>query len=693
MIGFLNQTILLAFPASLIPLLIHIFNRRRLKKLDFSSVQLLKTFEKTKLKRIRLKELILLILRCLIIFLVVVAFARPTWRGSLGVVSSSAQTSAVILLDNSFSTGYETREGSILDIGKRRSKELLKIFEENDEVSLVVFNSELELLNPQPTSDKMALSNLIKEVPTSFFTTDMNGALAFAREKLEGSKSMNKEIYLLSDLNRSGWLGEGMTSFKDQNVRLYIVKLWGEKKKNLSIIKTDSGEDLIIKDSPFELRAEVCNFSQDKIEDLLVALYLNKKRVSQTDVDLQPQSKMDLGFVQTENKIGIHNGFFEIEDDELLVDNRRYFTFYLPEKIKVLVLGEDQKDNYYINLALNPAEEKDWHFEVESVTIRSGANFVFSEYDVVILSNVGSLKKGHLNELDAFLKGGGGLILGLGGGIDLKSYNQNIMEKFFGAKISRFVSSEKGFSTLGKIDFDHPVFRVYKDEEEVPLVRFFSYFDFPEDKEQKVLARLKNQKPIFLEKDYGLGKILLFLSSFDSEGNDMVLHTFFVPFVHRCVEHLSRSRFSLGFEKDFLVGEEVERELFPSLFGKKLKLVDPRGKEFFLKPDFSQRNLKVKIAQTNSPGIYSVLADGLIVDQFALNLDPLESDLEVLTQKEIKKFLEGWNVVFVNPQDDLEKSIKASRYGRELGKAFLWLVFLLLFLELFLSRTGGGKEI
>ena len=214
------------------------------------------------------------------------------------------------------------------------------------------------------------------------------------------------------------------------------------------------------------------------------------------------------------------------------------------------------------------------------------ANFAFSEYDVVVLSNVGSLKKGHLNELDAFLKGGGGLILGLGGGIDLKSYNQNIMEKFFGTKISRFVSSEMGFSTLGMIDFDHPVFRVYKDEKEVPLIKFFSYFDFPEDKGQKVLARLKNQKPIFLEKEYGLGKILLFLSSFDSEGNDMVLHTFFVPFVHRCVEHLSRSRLSLGFQKDFLVGEEVERELFHSLFGKKLKLVDPERKEFFLKPTY-----------------------------------------------------------------------------------------------------------
>ncbi len=692
MIGFLNPLILLATPASLIPLLIHIFNRRRLRKLDFSSIQLLKSFEKTKLKRIRLKELILLILRCLIILLIVVAFARPSWKGNLGMVGSEAQTSAVILLDNSFSTGLETKEGSILEIGKKKASELLNVFGEKDEISLVVFNSKLELLTFFPTSDEITLKNLIKEVSSSFLSTDIKKALAFAKEKLKSSKSMNKEIYLLSDLNRAGWLGEDLSSPGDEDIRLYVLNLWGEKKKNVGIVQTGLGEELILKNSPFKLNAELRNFSLDKEDDLLVALYLDKKRVSQTDVDLEPQSGFDLGFVHSEDSVGLHHGFFEIEDDELLVDNRRYFTFYVPEKIKVLVLGENSRDNYYLDLALNPTEENNWRFDINSTTVKSLSEPSFSGYDVVILSNVKSLNSIQSSNLETFLKGGGGLVLGLNEKVDLKFYNQKIMKKYLGTTISKDLTQKKeGFSLLDKIDFDHPIFKIYKDEKGIPLIKFFFHYDSPEKRGLKVLARLRNGKPIILEKGYGLGKVLVFLSSFDSEGNDLVLHTFFVPFLHRCVEYLCKTRFSLGFDKDLFVGTEIERELNPSFFGKKIKLVDPQKKEIFLKPDFIQQKLKVKIPETTLPGIYSVLADSLTVDQFAVNLDPLESDLEVFKEEEIKKLLKGWKTFVINPQDNLKERIKSFRYGKELGKAFLWSVFLLLFLELLLSRTKRGK--
>ncbi len=245
---------------------------------------------------------------------------------------------------------------------------------------------------------------------------------------------------------------------------------------------------------------------------------------------------------------------------------------------------------------------------------------------------------------------------------------------------------------MGKIDFDHPIFQVYKDEKEIPMVKFYYYFDCPEKRGLKVLVRLRNEKPILLEKSYGLGKILVFLSSFDSDGNDLVLHTFFVPFVHRCVEYLSKTRFSLGFDKDLLVGTKIERELDPSFFGKKIKLVNPQKKEFFLKPDFVQQKLKVRVPETSLPGIYSILADNLTVDRFALNVDPSESDLRALKDQEIKKILKGWNIIFINPQDDILERIKSSRYGKELGKIFLWSAFFLLFLELFLSRTKGEEK-
>ena len=78
MLGFLNSTILLAAAAALIPLIIHLFSRRRVKIVPFSSLRHLKAMQRRQVRRLRIRQLLLLIIRMLIILAVVLAFARPT---------------------------------------------------------------------------------------------------------------------------------------------------------------------------------------------------------------------------------------------------------------------------------------------------------------------------------------------------------------------------------------------------------------------------------------------------------------------------------------------------------------------------------------------------------------------------------------------------------------------------------------
>ena len=110
---FLNPSVLFGLIAASIPILIHLLNLRKLKKIEFSSLDFLKELQKSKIKKVKIKQWILLLLRTLIIVFLVLSFSRPSVKTNLfGASGSTAKTTAVILLDNSFSMGVVTDKGS-----------------------------------------------------------------------------------------------------------------------------------------------------------------------------------------------------------------------------------------------------------------------------------------------------------------------------------------------------------------------------------------------------------------------------------------------------------------------------------------------------------------------------------------------------------------------------------------------------
>ncbi len=135
MLSFLNSTVLFAAAAALIPLIIHLFSKRRVKVIEFSSLRHLKAMQRRQVRRLKIRQLLLLILRMLIILGVVLAFARPTLQE--GGVGSHASVSAVILFDNSASMNRYVADGNLFELAKKRAGELLETFGEADQVVLL----------------------------------------------------------------------------------------------------------------------------------------------------------------------------------------------------------------------------------------------------------------------------------------------------------------------------------------------------------------------------------------------------------------------------------------------------------------------------------------------------------------------------------------------------------------------------
>jgi hypothetical protein len=699
MFNFLNPIFLFAAGvAVLFPLLIHLFNRQKVKKVYFSSLLFLRSLEKTRMRSVKIKEYLLLIIRSLIILLLVLAFARPAIRGGLASkVGTHARTSTAILLDNSYSMRYETKEGSLFELAKEKARKIIGQLKEGDEVSLILFASEPVLTSEMPTYDfKNVLVKLDESTP-SYQILDIGSALKKAFDILKDSKNLNQEIYLISDMEKSGWYftEKSFSSPENRKAKLYLLDLWPEEKENLAIEKIDFGNQLIESGKPFQIKARVANFTSQPVQNLLVGLYMDGKRVGQTDIDIERGGKTDVEFVHTVENAGIHTGFFEIPDDELMIDNRRYLAFKIPEKIEVLLVGEHQRDTYHLKLALNPQPESDVHMIVSEADKNSLAGIDFNKYQVIIFSDLSKLSEIELSNLERFVKRGGGVWFILGNSIDPEFYTQQILPRFFDVNPGVPLTPTKnvgGFFSLEKIDWDHPIFQVYQSVEEkaLPQIKFFSLYDLPSSGDVRVISRFNQGKPALIEKDWGSGKVLLLAASLEEEESDLVIHPFFVPLVNRTVEYLASDLSRLS--EDFLVGSKIERELDPALSGKEIKLVDPENLETFLAPLIQKDKLMLKIFDTDKPGIYKIKTKEEVMDQFAVNIDSKDSDLQKIEKSEIEKKLEGLTLFYINPNDDIEKAILQSRYGKELWKTFLWIAVGLLALEMYLARSRK-KEI
>jgi hypothetical protein len=108
---FLNPVVLLGLAAAAIPLILHLLNLRKLRTIEFSSLRFLKELQQTKIRRLKLRQIILLIIRTLIIVFIVLTFARPTLHGTFFGSGSQAHSTMVIILDNTFSMSAADNHG------------------------------------------------------------------------------------------------------------------------------------------------------------------------------------------------------------------------------------------------------------------------------------------------------------------------------------------------------------------------------------------------------------------------------------------------------------------------------------------------------------------------------------------------------------------------------------------------------
>ena len=637
-----------------IPILIHLTQRERKQVVEFPSLMFLEKIPYQSVRRRRIRDWPLLAMRLAAILLIVLAFARPFFdRPIVALANSSGPREVVILLDRSYSMGY----GDRFTRAQAAARQVVQGLTATDHATLILFgtNAQAEV---RATADLSRVTAAIDGAKLSAEATRYAPALKLAQRVLADSTLQTREVVMISDFQRNGWV-------RDENLRLpegttfRPVPITDAQTANLTVSNvlpqrsTFSGQERVT------VAANIINRGSTAVNNVQVHLELDGRSVETQSVSVQPGAPVSVSFQPFTLARAYTRGTVRIGDDALKQDNAFHFVVSPAQRLSVLLVEPSRAPremSLYLQRALAIGTTPS--FQVDMRQGESVATTDLDRHRVVILNDVSALSSGQ--ELKNFVSKGGGLLVVLGERANWGTDSNDLLPGVPGNVVDR---PGRG-GALAELDFSHPVLELFKAPRSGNLTtaRFFRYRAItmkPEpagDKEgeqapsRRVVARFDDGAVAMAERRIGSGNVMLWASTLDNYWNDLApSRGVYLPFVHQIVRHLATYEQTANF---LTIGDVVD----PGHLLRTSGLGMQSGTGAMILTPAGQR-----IEQSGTPtpvqlalqGFYEVHGrsnqSGTV--SIAANLDTAESDLSVLDTQELTAALSG-RPGSVNPAAD-----------------------------------------
>lgn len=686
--SFLNPLFLFGLFAAALPILIHLFTRTRSKTIPFSTLDFLKELQNQQIRRIKLRQILLLILRTLIIILIILAFARPTLRGSLsGVAAPNAKTSMVIIVDNSISM---TRQNgaSLFSLAQKKAEEIIQLARPGDETFILTTTDTTNELYTRAFHDQDISKRALTDLKINSRMTDISASLEFASRILAKSLNINKEIYLISDIQKSAFTNDSLSTLAN-DIRLYVLPIELEACANLSIQKAELATTIVEQGKVAEIVATISNTGNKDVANSLAQLFVNEKRVAQSSFELKAGAATTQVFRFSVEDRGFSSARVVLEDDDILADNERTLSFFVPENITIGLCGSKPEDTFYAQLVLDPNGIGPDYFSLKNLPSANLRFDSFAQLNVALLSNIPSFDQQTAEKLKQFVEDGGGLILVLGENIDIRAYNTILNTTLQLPSFIDIIGSLDGQQsdfTLGTYDLMHPIFSGVFNNAEAEIAQPHFHFAVKVENSADIdpIMNYSNGDPLLFEKKLGQGTILVMTTGFNVQLSDITHRTIFAPLLIRMVGYAATVGTSVT--KDVFIGDEIRYKIQAQDINKTLEMRRPDDKYDRLRPTMTPNGAWINYSQTAMPGIYELLADGQRLNVWAVQLDPHESELTAIDENILK---ENYKAVILHSNTVVSDFIPSQRHGTELWKFFAIAAFILLLTEMLLYREKG----
>jgi hypothetical protein len=744
---FINPVFLAGAAAAALPIIIHLLSRRRYKRRKWAAMEFLLRAHKKTSRRLRLENLLVLLLRIAMLVLFALALARPVLRQASVIAELGEKNRMVFLvIDNSYSMGLRRGETTPFESAKRTASEILDSLRSGaDSVSVLLTSSLPRRVILEPTPDVEKAAEELTQAEPAMGVSDLRPALGEILELMKNpqiEKAPNKAIYLLTDLQRAAWVDRGDRGKGEASVdaligdlapkvdAIHVVDVGFELTDNYAVASFEADDKIIGQGKPASFTVTVVNHSGQTAEDLGVEFFVDDASQGSKVVTVEPGAVGSATFTTIFHEAGAHRLRAVLTADDLPVDNERHLAVNVLDQLGVLLVdgepdeegdrGFFQSETAYLRLALMPSEteaagsrssiikpEVKKYYEITADTF-------FNRYHVVVLANEGRqvLRDVDLvEELENYVRSGGSLLIFLGDRIKPDDYNLRLFrngEGLLPLRLTEILGAADDLRGLIVQSFVHPVLAGFEDRDHRTLLtqRATSFYFGTEEKAADggedgrpdprvaVVARFDDaaQSAAIAEKSFGYGRVMMVTTTCDREWTKIPAHLIFLPLTHEMVYYLAREA---GGRRNVRVGGLIRMILRREQYSEEVHMILPSGGRPTVEPPkkLDHGRFSVSYGPVEQAGVYTLVVEGAetLRELFSANLDTVESDLGRTTEEELRILVPpaARKKLVVTTSVEGPKKARVSG-GSEFWRHLLVLVIIFLALETVLAQRFGN---
>ncbi len=691
--SFLSPFFLFALIAVGLPLVIHLLNLRKPQRIQFSNLSFFKELQRTTIRKIRIKRLILLLLRLLAVACLAIVLARPFLPPVFSFSGSSNQPALnAILIDNSISMARVGSKGPLLNQAKEIAKTITETSKDEDRFIVQVSNNQgLPLSMVSKGQANRRLDEIDITAGGGYLTQRISGLIA----ALQDAPYENRRLFLITDGNTSE---TGFFSGLEENdipISVSVIKVESASIQNTYVTDVSSKTSMVASGSPFLLSVEVSNSGNVLATNQFLTLEVDNETIGQYPIQLGPGETRSFDFELIPEAPGSLNGKLLVEGDDFPLDNEHFFTIEVPDTRNVLwVNGADENIGTisYTGAILGAPDNANTQLSYTEIEPQLLSEISIFEYDAVILDGLQEIPEYAFDELSNFVQDGRSLLFFPSQSGDLGNYNR-FLEVFNAGTFAGVVGDYASFERVAEgssVLEDHPVFSGLfersEDEElsfTVPDIYYYFKLQSSSINTGINLIELNNGDALVKEKSFGQGKLIISSIGNDPGWSNFPVKALYAPFYYRTVLYAASGQQG-GFAKHTLGT--------PFVWTGKL---DP------LETEIIAGGSSIKLNNQNLGGSIRVeynaadwlpgwveLRDNQSSYSIAVNLAPGESDFnsDIIIEEESAKYNEV-NLVDVSGlgNNEIPEAIKSSGFGKEVWYWFMLAGLLFLIAESLVS--------
>jgi hypothetical protein len=701
--------------------LIHLINMFRHRRVEWAAMEFLLASYKKSRTRLLLQQLLLMLLRTLAIAAVILMVAGPKLEGELAGWFSGSGTHHIVLLDDSYSMNERNLAQGGTPLFDDALAVVQKIAEDgksNDRFTLHKLSVPEPILQELPLNADglQTIQTTLQRQQPSSFAHEPETMLAAAAEIVRQTVRLRPIVYFLSDFRRRNWenpdsILKQVETIREHGGTVRMIRVASAlsqsgEQPNLGIEQIPLVEGIHAADVDILLDAMIANYGQENADNVLVSLFVDDQMRSQQTVPRIPAGGKTVPPIRFPVRVSGSDGAkghcieVRLQPDALPDDNQRYLALKVPEALEVLLIAPTSESSaQYVRIALAPPGTK------SGIRVRQESPAYLAEkplesFRAIFLLDLPVLEPAAVRALEHYVAGGGGLAMFPGTNTDLFFVREQLYKGGSGLFPAAPLAVQELMPDYLTATADlrvsaHPIFRLFS-EGESPLlgsvvIERYLAVEPVADALVHTWATLRTDAPLVLEKPFGAGRTMTFLTSASPAWNNWGRNPSFVVVLLELTAYLSKRPEQ---SQTLLVGDPLSVHVNLAESEEQVRFVpplregEPSGVGILRNAVSDEEGVwTATLAQTDHPGFYTIhrkSRSGTDQVEFkAVNVNAAEGDIRRPDAAEIADLLRTVR----QPLESAAGFNTASDFGgsRSISDWLLYAAVLFLMGEVFLA--------